>query len=108
IVTGVQTCALPILSNMALQLLDSESGEPLAGAKLYLFYMYKDGRGKVFHSVTDAHGRFAVDAIQDPYRGLNLFVTADGHVPKVTSFGFRRDMPSSYTMKLERGVTIGG
>ena len=63
--------------------------------------MYQDGRGKVFHEVTDAKGRFGVDTLQGPYAGLNMFVTAAGHVPKVTSFGFGREMPSAYTMKLE-------
>jgi RNA polymerase sigma factor (sigma-70 family) len=95
-------------SQMALQLLDSESGDPLSGAKLYLFYLYADGRGKVFHEVTDDHGRFGVNAIHEPYRGLNMFVTAAGHVPKVTTFGFGREMPSTYTMKLDPGVTVGG
>ena len=107
-VASAPTTNTTTAQGMALQLLDSESGEPLAGAKMYLFYMYNDGRGKVFHNVTDAHGRFAVDGLQDPYHGLNLFVTADGHVPMVTSFGFRRDMPPAYTMKLERGVSVGG
>jgi len=95
-------------AQMALQLLDTDTGEPLPGAKLYLFYMFKDGRGKAFHTVTDGHGRAGVDVPQPPYWALNMFVTADGHVPKVTTFGFRRAMPSEYSMKLERGVSIGG
>ena len=97
-----------VTGQMALQLLDADTGEPLPAAKLYLFYMYQDGRGKVTHSVTDAHGRLGVDKPQPPLWALNMFVTADGHVPKVTTFGFRTAMPSDYTMKLERGVSIGG
>jgi protocatechuate 3,4-dioxygenase beta subunit len=93
---------------MALQLLEAETSKPLAGARLHLFYLLKDGRGKVVKAVTDAKGRLGVDIPQPPYRALNLFVTADGHVPKVTSWGFQRSMPSMYTMKLERGVSIGG
>ena len=93
---------------MALQLVEAETGQPLAQAKLYLFYLLADGRGKVVKAATDAEGRLGVDLPQAPYRALNLFVTADGHMPKVTSWGFMRAMPAEYTMKLERGLTVGG
>ncbi len=93
---------------MALQLVEAETGAPLPGAKLHLFYLLADGRGKTVKAATDASGRLGVDIPQAPYCALNLFVTADGHVPKVTSWGFRRPMPSEYTMQLERGTTIAG
>jgi RNA polymerase sigma factor (sigma-70 family) len=98
----------PAPPQMALQLLEAESGAPLPGAKLHLFYLLADGRGKAVKAVAGADGRLGVDFPQAPYRALNLFVTADGHVPKVTSWGFRRPMPSEYTMQLERGLTIAG
>jgi RNA polymerase sigma factor (sigma-70 family) len=93
---------------MAFQLLETDTSDPLPGAKLYLFYMFDDGRGKVVKAVTDTNGRVGVEKPRAPYRGLNFFVAADGHVPKVISWGFKKQMPSQYTMKLERGVTIGG
>src|ERR1017187_1885738 len=93
---------------MAFQLVEAETGTPLPHAKLHLYYLLEDGRGKVVKAVTDANGRLGVDMPQAPYRALNFFVTADGHVPKVTSWGFERAMPAEYTMKLEKGVTIGG
>jgi protocatechuate 3,4-dioxygenase beta subunit len=46
--------------------------------------------------------------VQKPFHGLNMFVTAEGHVPKVITWGFGRTMPASYTMKMERGIMIGG
>ena len=92
----------------ALQIVDATSGVPLPGTKLHLYYLLADGRGKTVHAVTDADGRLAVDMPQAPYHGLNLFVTAYGHVPKVTTWGFGRTTPSQYTMKLERGATISG
>ncbi len=95
-------------SQMAFQLLDAETGAPLPGAKLHLFYLFRDGRGKTVKTVTDARGQAALDMPQPPYRALNFFVTADGHVPLVISWGFRRPMPAAYTMRLNRGVTIGG
>jgi RNA polymerase sigma factor (sigma-70 family) len=97
-----------VVPQMALQLVDADTAEPLRSAKLYLFYLLNDGRGKVIHAVADARGRWGVDFPQAPYRALNLFVTADGHVPMVTSFGFERPMPSDYTMKIKAGVRIGG
>jgi RNA polymerase sigma factor (sigma-70 family) len=95
-------------AQMAFRLVEAETGQPLANAKLYLFYLLADGRGKVVKAATDAYGMLAIDHPQAPFRALNLFVTADGHVPKVTSWGFTRAMPAEYTMKLERGLTIGG
>jgi RNA polymerase sigma factor (sigma-70 family) len=93
---------------MRLQLLDAQTSEPLPAAKLHLFYLLPDGRGKTIKRVTDGAGRLAVDIPQAPYKALNLFVAADGHVPMVTSWGFRREMPLEYTMRLEPGITIGG
>jgi RNA polymerase sigma factor (sigma-70 family) len=95
-------------SAMTLQVVETETGNPLPDTKLYLFYLFEDGRGKHVRATTDANGRLKVAMLETPFHGLNLFVTADGHVPKVTTFGFGRVMPSEYIMKLERGVTIGG
>ncbi len=95
-------------TQMAFRLVDAETGRPLPHARLHLFYLLEDGRGKVVKAVTDAQGKLGVDIPQAPFRALNLFVTADGHVPRVTGWGFRRAMPVAYTMKLERGVTVGG
>jgi RNA polymerase sigma factor (sigma-70 family) len=96
-------------SQMAFQLLDAETGQPIPHAKLFLIYLFEDMREKAVKAVTDADGRAGVDMPQAPYVGLNLFVTADCHVPKVMTWGFQHAMPpAEYTMKLDRGVTIGG
>jgi RNA polymerase sigma factor (sigma-70 family) len=93
---------------MSLHLVEDESGAALAGAKLHLFYLLADGRGKVVNATTDSKGELGVDFPQPPYRGLNMFVAADGHVPKVIGWGFRTPMLGDYTMRLQRGLTIGG
>ncbi len=73
-------------SQMILQIVEAETGQPLPHAKLHLFYLLEDGRGKVVKAATDANGKLGVDMPQAPYRALNMFVSADGHVPKVTSW----------------------
>ena len=98
----------PSSPQMTLQIVETETGNPLANTKLYLFYLFEDGRGERVRATTDANGRLGVAMLQLPFYGLNMFVTADGHVPKVTSWGFGRAMPTEYTMKLDRGVSVGG
>jgi RNA polymerase sigma factor (sigma-70 family) len=95
-------------SQMTLRVVDAETGEPLPKAKLYLAYFRQTGNTERVRLATDAHGKAGVDIFELPFRGLNMFITADGHVPKVTSWGYGREMPPAYTMKLERGITIGG
>ena len=106
--TAASATTVASSSRMFFHLVDADANLPLSGAKLYMFYLFEDGRGKVVKAKTDGKGELEVDIPKPPYRGLNLFVTAAGHVPKVTSWGFGRSMPSEYTMKLERGVSIGG
>lgn len=93
---------------MTLRVVETETGKPLDNAKLHLFYLYPDGRGQVIKATSGAGGVAKIDTIRPPFRGLNMFVTAPGHVPKVTSWGFGREMPAEYTMKLETGLTIAG
>jgi protocatechuate 3,4-dioxygenase beta subunit len=104
--TNAATAASP--PQMLFHLVDADTGEALPGAKLHLFYLFQDGRGKTVHSTTDRKGQAEIDIPQPPYRGLNFFVTAADHVPMVTSWGFGRSMPTNYTMKVKRGVSIGG
>jgi len=95
-------------SQMTLRLVEAETGKPLPHTKLYLAYFRESGRNERVRLVADTNGTAPVDIFERPFRGLNLFVTADDHVPRVTSFGYGREMPPEYTMKLEQGITIGG
>jgi RNA polymerase sigma factor (sigma-70 family) len=105
---GKAVASVPAASEMALHVVEAETGEPLPDTKLYLFYLYEYGRGKVVRSATGAGGRASVARVHKPFYGLNLFVTADGHVPKVVSWGFGHTMPFAYTLRLQRGISIGG
>ncbi len=95
-------------NQMALQVVEAETGRPLANTKVLLAYLREDGRGKDIKQVTDAQGRLAVDGLATPFHFLNMFITADGHVPKVTTLGRSGALPPSYTMKMDRGIRIGG
>lgn len=107
--TGILTQRTVIgSSQMLLHVVEPETGESLPHAKLYLAYFRQNGKTERVRLITDKNGKAAVDIFERPFDSLNLFVTADGHVPKVTSWGTRRPMPAQYTMRLERGVTIAG
>ena len=43
-------------SQMLLQVVDAESGQPLPETKLYLFYLRQDGRGTAVRQVTVSVG----------------------------------------------------
>jgi hypothetical protein len=45
---------------MALQVVETETGEPLPKTKLYLFNLFEDGRGKVVRSSTTASRRITM------------------------------------------------
>ncbi len=106
--TAVAASTNASVPTMALQIVETESGKPLANAKILLAYLRQDGRGEDVRATADATGKLNVKALASPFHYLNLFVTASGHVPKVTSFRATAGTPSAYTMKLERGATIGG
>jgi protocatechuate 3,4-dioxygenase beta subunit len=94
-------------TQMILRVIEPETGQPLPNAKVLLAYLREDGRGTDTNVVTDNQGRASVDPLQPPFHYLNMFVTADGHVPSVTSFR-PVPFPAEYTMTLARGITVGG
>ena len=92
---------------MRFNLLDAETGDPLAAAKLQVNYFRLGGNMKTMKLFTDAQGQAMIEPPQKPYTTANLFVTAEGHVPKVVSWG-PDGFPKEYAMKLEAGSTISG
>jgi hypothetical protein len=92
---------------MQFQLLDAETGDPIPEAKLRVNYFREGGQMKGVKLNTDVQGKATVELPQKPYTGANLFITAEGHVPKVVSWGSAK-LPTEYTMKLEPGSTISG
>jgi RNA polymerase sigma factor (sigma-70 family) len=89
-------------------LLDAETGTGLGGAKIHLAFFGPGGEGESHEMLTDNNGDFRIlepdDATKN--RGPNVFVTAEGHVPKVV--GFYGAVPTDYTMRLDRAMTVEG
>ncbi|MDB6037337.1 MAG: polymerase sigma factor, sigma-70 family, partial [Verrucomicrobiales bacterium] len=98
----------PAPSQMLVQVIETETGKPLSRAKAHLFYIRQDGRGETSKGLAGADGIIPVEGIRKPFRGLNMFISAAGHVPRVATWGFGVDMPAEYTMKLEKATTVGG
>ncbi|HSU56596.1 MAG TPA: sigma-70 family RNA polymerase sigma factor, partial [Candidatus Dormibacteraeota bacterium] len=94
-------------SGMRLQLLDSETGAPPTSARISIAFFSEGGHSKARKFQTDDSGVAWVQPDPQPFTGANLFVTADGHVPKVVTFG-SGDLPEDYIMKLEAGSAMGG
>jgi len=102
-----QTVSTVAANNMIFQALDADSQKPVAGANLHISYFTEDGESKVVELQAATDGTAHVDIPQLPYVAVNLFVSAPGHVPLVTSWG-NGNMPTNYTMKLPVGSLAGG
>ncbi len=88
--------------------LDAETGAGLAQTKIN--YAYFDGgeQGEGHNTITDDKGDAAITEPDDPSKnsGPNVFVTAEGHVPKVVAF--RTTPLTDYTIKLDSAATMSG
>jgi RNA polymerase sigma factor (sigma-70 family) len=91
-----------------LHVLESETGRGLAGAKAHAAFFGSGGEGESQDALTDANGDAPIWEPDDPSknRGPNVFVVAEGHVPKVV--GFRGPVPAGYAMRLDSARTAGG
>jgi hypothetical protein len=89
--------------------LDAETGGGLAQTKIHFAYFGVGGEGEGGQVMTDNNGDAAIPKPDDPTKdgGPNVFVTAEGYVPKVV--GFRDDtLPAEYTMKMDPAMTASG
>lgn len=89
--------------------LDAETGFGLAYAKIHAAFFGPGGMGESHHMLTDDNGIAAIPEPDDATKnsGPNIFVVAEGHVPKVIGF-HRGTVPADYTMKLDPAMTVGG
>ncbi|MCI0534473.1 MAG: M56 family metallopeptidase, partial [Verrucomicrobiales bacterium] len=94
---------------LTLRVVDANTGAPLPGTKVQANYFYA-GSGMEGHNLrTDAERKVAIPGPDRPTRdaGMNIFVTAENHVPKVVSWR-GGSVPAEYVFKLEAALTIGG
>lgn len=89
--------------------LDAETGDGLANAKIQVAYFGAGGVDEGHDVLTDNNGVAAIPEPDDPTKnhGPNVFVAAEGHVPKVVGF-HDGAVPADYTMKLDPAMTAGG
>jgi len=88
---------------------DAETGEGLANTKIQAAHFEAGGLGGSHDLLTDKNGVAVIPELEDITKThfANVFVVAEGHVPKVVSF--RGDVwPADYTMKLDPAMTVAG
>jgi len=88
---------------------DKETGNELAGAKVHAAFFGPGGAGESHDLLTDNHGDAAIREPDDAEKksGPNVFVTTEGYVPKVVNF-HQIGVPAEYIMKLDAAMTVGG
>jgi hypothetical protein len=80
------SAAGPEIERLMFRVLDAETGDGLPNSKIHLAYFYVGGRGEGHELVTDQSGNAVVPEPFEPNdQGMNLFVTAEGHVPKTSA-----------------------
>jgi RNA polymerase sigma factor (sigma-70 family) len=93
---------------MVFQVVGAETGAGIANAAVHAAFFGPGGSGERQDTTTDHDGVARILQPIDPTKtsGPNVFVTAEGYVPKV--IGFHGDIPAIYTMKLESGRAAAG
>jgi len=109
--SGFQTSAALMTRpvKVVFHVLDAETGGGLAQTKIHFAYFGVGGAGESHDLLTDDNGDAAIPEPEDPTKnpGPNVFVTAEGHVPKCV--GFHGDsVPAEYTIKLDPAMSSGG
>ncbi len=89
--------------------LDSETGLGLPNTSIGYIYFGAGGQGENHRTSTDENGNAPLFEPDDSTRnsGLNVFVAAEGHVPKAISFTPEL-FTNEYTVKLDAALTAGG
>jgi RNA polymerase sigma factor (sigma-70 family) len=85
--------------------LDAETGRGLPQTQIHFAYFGPGGQGEGHEIVTDENGDAPLQAPDDPTKDSapNVFVTAEGHVPKVVT-----PKTNDYTMRLDPAMTASG
>jgi RNA polymerase sigma factor (sigma-70 family) len=101
-------------SGMAFNVIDANSGAPLAGARLRIDYIVASNTrnmGPRFTTVnkeTDSNGLALIDLHQLPSAYVDICVAVGGHVPMTMRLNEGEEWPTNYLMKLQPGTMVGG
>jgi RNA polymerase sigma factor (sigma-70 family) len=89
--------------------LDAETGAGLPQTRIRYVYFGAGGRGEGHDTSTDDKGDAAITEPDDFEKkwGPNVFVTAEGYVPKSVNWG-AKGPPTEYTMRLDPAATANG
>jgi RNA polymerase sigma factor (sigma-70 family) len=89
--------------------LDADTGLGLAQAQLHFAFFGPGGEEESHAILTDNNGDAPIQEPDDSTKngGPNVFVTAEGHVPKVVGF-HGGAVPADYTIRLDPAMTVGG
>ncbi|HEX7654814.1 MAG TPA: carboxypeptidase-like regulatory domain-containing protein, partial [Verrucomicrobiae bacterium] len=92
-----------------LSVIETETSRGLAQAKVHVGYFGPGGDGEGQELMTQPDGTVDILEPADPTKtaGPNVFVVAEGHVPKVVAFQTGK-VPLDYTLRLERANTLSG
>lgn len=108
VVNRGQAAPMPEVARIALHVADADTGAGLSKARIHVAYFYAGGRGESHDFVTDRSGTAAIpEPFEGGDKGMNVFVVAEGHVPKCVSFQ-SDDARREYTLRLAPGVAVRG
>ncbi len=96
---------------MSLLILDADTGAPIPHAVLNAdYHLVKERRWlHVTNMVTDANGAVGVRFPTNSYEAFFIYINANHHVPRLINWGWDGSVPPrSYTMRMNKGITIGG
>lgn len=113
---GAPTKVSPPASKLAaggisMLVLDAETGAGIPHATLNAdFHLIKERRWlHVTNLFTDVNGAVRVQFPTNSYEAFFIYVNAEHHVPKLVNWGWDGSLPPrGYTMRLSKGVKIGG
>lgn len=94
---------------MLFHVVDAETGAGLANAKIHAAHFGAGGMGENQDLLTDNNGVAAIRYPQDAAKkkAMNVFVVAEGYVPKVVGFRNTEASPE-YTLQLDSALAAGG
>jgi RNA polymerase sigma factor (sigma-70 family) len=92
---------------LRLQVVDAETSAGLASARVNAVYFYAGGVSERHQPPADRDGFVLIPQADKPGdKGMNIFVAAEGHVPKCLTWDETTD--ANYTIRLDPALSVAG